>query len=98
MAHGVGLVTALLAAGLWLLGRWLHEVQRCLGKVGAGARPLDDCAPLIDWPRPAFGLWFPLMALTAFWGIYLLATGRGWLGATTLCAALGVFFLATSFM
>lgn len=96
--HALGIAAALLAMVLWRLGRWLHEVRRCLRGASAGGRPLADCVARVEWPAPLFALWVPLMVLSALWGVYLLATGKRWLGTATLCAALGVFILTTSFM
>lgn len=97
-AQASGIITALIAAVLWLMGRWVHEVQRCLRGASAGARSAEDCSALVGVPAPAFAMWLPLMVLSAIWAIYLLAKGHRWLGAATLIAALGVLFLAGSLM
>lgn len=97
-AQPFGIITALVAAVLWLMGRWVHEVQRCLRGASAGVRSAEDCSALVGVPAPAFAMWLPLMVFSAIWAVYLLAKGHRWIGAATLIAALGVLLLAGSLM
>jgi hypothetical protein len=97
-AQALGIMASILATVLWLMGRWAHEVQRCLRGASDGGRAIEDCAALVSVPAPAFALWLPLIGLSAMWGVVLLVKGKRTLGVATLGSAVAVLILAGSFM
>ena len=95
---GLGIFGALLAGFLWFISRWTHELLRCLRGAAAGGGELDACVSLLEWPLWVFHLWLLVAALSAGWGVYLVATGRKAWGAAAVIGAIGVFITAGSFM
>lgn len=98
LTDSLGVLGALIAAFLWFLSRWTHELLRCLRGVGAGAREMDACVSLLEWPLGVFHLWLLAVLLSAGWGVFLVATGRRVWGAGAIVGAIAVIIVAGSFM